>query len=253
MTIDQATQPVRGGDADDENRVSHLGGGALPAVDAVVGLLGAHLLDLAARAPYAPSLVRACAGDVSVEIGWAPTAAGPAPANPAAARTRWSAAPSALTSGPAALTSTLSGAADVPGGAGALPNGNGATGAVNGAASAQGVAVNGAGGTLNGTGGTAATTVTDEPGTFIIGSPSVGMFYRSPEPGKPPFVAEGDIVRAGQQVGIVEAMKLMIPIEADRGGRVVRVLVEDASAIEHDQPLLVLAPVAGAGATDGNG
>ncbi|MCL9758707.1 hypothetical protein MXD95_005465 [Frankia sp. AiPa1] len=76
------------------------------------------------------------------------------------------------------------------------------------------------------------------------------MFYRAPEPGKPPFVTEGDLVRAGQQVGIVEAMKLMIPIEAERPGRVVRVLVEDASAIEHDQPLFLLAP---AGASGGNG
>jgi acetyl-CoA carboxylase biotin carboxyl carrier protein len=68
------------------------------------------------------------------------------------------------------------------------------------------------------------------------------VFYRSPEPGAPPFVAEGDLVRPGQQVGIVEAMKLMIPVESDRAGRVLEVLLADGSAVEHGQPLLLLGP-----------
>ncbi|WP_308301995.1 biotin/lipoyl-containing protein [Frankia sp. AgKG'84/4] len=91
----------------------------------------------------------------------------------------------------------------------------------------------------------AAPGATAEAGTFTVGSPSVGVFYRAAEPGKAPFVTEGDVVRAGQQVGIVEAMKLMIPIEADRAGRIVRILAEDTAPIEHDQPLFVLAPVDG--------
>ncbi|MGI8692873.1 MAG: acetyl-CoA carboxylase biotin carboxyl carrier protein [Geodermatophilaceae bacterium] len=79
------------------------------------------------------------------------------------------------------------------------------------------------------------------PGTTVVVSPMVGTFHRAPEPGAPPFVAEGDRVRGGQQVGIVEAMKLMNPVEADRAGRVVSIEVTDGDSVEYDQPLLVLA------------
>jgi acetyl-CoA carboxylase biotin carboxyl carrier protein len=72
----------------------------------------------------------------------------------------------------------------------------------------------------------------------------VGVFYRAPQPGAEPFVSEGDTVRPGQQVAIIEVMKLMVPVEADRAGRVVEILVDDASPVEHGQPLLLLAPVA---------
>ncbi|HVV12550.1 acetyl-CoA carboxylase biotin carboxyl carrier protein subunit [Amycolatopsis sp.] len=78
-------------------------------------------------------------------------------------------------------------------------------------------------------------------GTFPLCAGTVGVFYRAPEPGAAPFVAEGDTIRPGQQVAILEAMKLMIPVEADRAGRVVEVLVEDGTAVEHGQPLLLLA------------
>jgi acetyl-CoA carboxylase biotin carboxyl carrier protein len=74
-----------------------------------------------------------------------------------------------------------------------------------------------------------------------VTAPTVGVFYRSPEPGAPPFVSEGDVVAAGQQVAIIEAMKLMIPVEADRAGRVAAILCADADAVEYGQPLLVLA------------
>ncbi len=82
-----------------------------------------------------------------------------------------------------------------------------------------------------------------EPGeaTFPLCAESVGVFYRSPEPGKPAFVAIGDTIAAGRQVGIVEAMKLMIPVAADRPGRVVEFLAEDGASVEHGQPLLLLA------------
>lgn len=72
-------------------------------------------------------------------------------------------------------------------------------------------------------------------------APTVGVFYRSSEPGVAPFVDAGDLVSPGQQVGIVEAMKLMIPVEADRGGRVVEVLCADATAVEFGAPLFALA------------
>ncbi|MCF7548568.1 biotin/lipoyl-containing protein [Pseudonocardia sp. WMMC193] len=72
-------------------------------------------------------------------------------------------------------------------------------------------------------------------------APTVGVFYRSSEPGAAPFVDTGDLVSPGQQVGIVEAMKLMIPVEADRGGRVVEVLCADATAVEFGAPLFALA------------
>ncbi|MCK2221098.1 hypothetical protein MF672_045950 [Actinomadura sp. ATCC 31491] len=74
-----------------------------------------------------------------------------------------------------------------------------------------------------------------------IGAVSVGVFYRAPEPGAEPFVREGSVVAAGQQVAIVEAMKLMIPVTATRACRIVRALVEDGSAVEFDQPLFEIA------------
>lgn len=73
-----------------------------------------------------------------------------------------------------------------------------------------------------------------------IAAPSVGTFYRSPEPGAPPFVAEGDLVAPGRQVGIVEVMKLMIPVRADRAGRIARILVGDNEPVEYGQPLVAL-------------
>ncbi|MQY17152.1 acetyl-CoA carboxylase biotin carboxyl carrier protein [Nocardia macrotermitis] len=76
--------------------------------------------------------------------------------------------------------------------------------------------------------------------TFTITTETVGVFYRATEPGADPFVSEGDPVRVGQQVGIVEAMKLMIPVIAEQEGRVVRFLAENGDAVEHGQGLLVL-------------
>ena len=61
-------------------------------------------------------------------------------------------------------------------------------------------------------------------------------------PARAPFVAVGDLVRPGQPVGIVEAMKLMNEVTADRAGRVVAVLVEDGEPVEYDQPLVALDP-----------
>lgn len=81
----------------------------------------------------------------------------------------------------------------------------------------------------------------EAPGSdVVLRAPTVGIFYRAPEPGAPPFVTEGDQVMPGQQVAIVEAMKLMIPVEADQAGRVVTVLVADGHPVEYGQPLFAL-------------
>ncbi|MFI8973804.1 acetyl-CoA carboxylase biotin carboxyl carrier protein [Nocardia asteroides] len=74
--------------------------------------------------------------------------------------------------------------------------------------------------------------------TFSLTAETVGVFYRSPEPGAAPFVSVGDPVRAGQQVGIIEAMKLMIPVTATREGVVAELLVDNGDAVEHGQPLI---------------
>lgn len=71
-------------------------------------------------------------------------------------------------------------------------------------------------------------------------SPAVGVFYHAREPGADPFVAVGSAVEPGQQVGIVEAMKLMIPVEADKAGIVIDVLKANGAPVEYDEPLFAL-------------
>lgn len=72
--------------------------------------------------------------------------------------------------------------------------------------------------------------------------PMAGTFYRCPAPGEPPFVKVGDKVQKGQVVCIIEAMKLMNEIEADKSGTVVEILVEDTKPVSFDMPLLVIQP-----------
>ncbi|WP_346533484.1 acetyl-CoA carboxylase biotin carboxyl carrier protein [Micromonospora sp. DPT] len=79
-------------------------------------------------------------------------------------------------------------------------------------------------------------------GRIEVRSPMVGTFYRAPEPGAAPFVTVGELVRPGQVVGIVEAMKLMNEVTAERAGRVAEVLVDDGRPVEYDQPLVALDP-----------
>jgi acetyl-CoA carboxylase biotin carboxyl carrier protein len=79
------------------------------------------------------------------------------------------------------------------------------------------------------------------PAGPTLDAATVGTFYRSSSPGAPPFVSEGDEVGPGQQVAIIEAMKLMLPVEAERGGRIVEVLVGDGEGVEFGQPLFRLA------------
>jgi acetyl-CoA carboxylase biotin carboxyl carrier protein len=70
----------------------------------------------------------------------------------------------------------------------------------------------------------------------------VGVFYRCPEPGAKPFVDVGDLVGPGQQVGIIEAMKLMVPVESAVAGRVVEVLVSDGESVEYGDRLFAVEP-----------
>jgi oxaloacetate decarboxylase alpha subunit len=80
---------------------------------------------------------------------------------------------------------------------------------------------------------------------FRIESPMVGTFYRAPAPGEAPFVEEGDVVVVGQTVCILEAMKLMNEVKADRDGRVRRILVENAEPVQYGDVLFELEPLNG--------
>lgn len=83
--------------------------------------------------------------------------------------------------------------------------------------------------------------VAAEPAGHSVKSPMVGTFYRSPSPTAAPFVEVGQSVKAGDVVCIVEAMKMMNQIEADKSGVVEAILVEDGQPVEFDQPLIVIA------------
>lgn len=74
----------------------------------------------------------------------------------------------------------------------------------------------------------------------LVTSPMVGTFYRAASPEASPFVEEGDSVRKGQTLCIIEAMKMMNEIEAEVAGRIVKVLCENAHPVEYGQPLMVV-------------
>ena len=79
--------------------------------------------------------------------------------------------------------------------------------------------------------------------TYVeVASPMVGTFYRSPEPDAEPFVQEQDRISTGQQLCIIEAMKLMNPIQSELNGRVMAILVEDAQPVEYGQALFLIEP-----------
>ena len=77
---------------------------------------------------------------------------------------------------------------------------------------------------------------------ITIKSPMIGTFYRSSGPDKPTFAGVGDEIEPGKVVCIIEAMKLFNEIESEVKGRIVKVLVEDASPVEYDQPLFLVEP-----------
>lgn len=80
--------------------------------------------------------------------------------------------------------------------------------------------------------------VSDTPKGTPITSPMVGAFYAAPSPGSEPYVKVGDVVKAGQVVCIVEAMKLMNEIESEVSGKVVQICVEDGQSVEYGQVLM---------------
>ena len=75
-----------------------------------------------------------------------------------------------------------------------------------------------------------------------IKSPIIGTLYRKPSPDKPTFVKVGDTIEAGDTVCIIEAMKLFNEVESEVSGKIVKVLVEDSSPVEFDQPLFLIDP-----------
>lgn len=78
---------------------------------------------------------------------------------------------------------------------------------------------------------------------ITIKSPMIGTFYRSPNPETPSFVNVGDEIKSGQAVCIIEAMKLFNEIESEISGRIVKILVENSSPVEYDQPLFLVEPI----------
>lgn len=84
----------------------------------------------------------------------------------------------------------------------------------------------------------------DESSKYItIKSPMIGTFYRSASPDKPFFVNVGDEVKTGQVVCIIEAMKLFNEIESEVSGKIVKILVDNSSPVEYDQPLFLVEPM----------
>ena len=88
-------------------------------------------------------------------------------------------------------------------------------------------------------------TATEEPdstpGVEVL-SPMPGTFYRAPSPDDPPFVKEGDSVKKGDPLCIIEAMKIMNEIEADDNGVIKKILVDSGQAVEFNQPLFIIEP-----------
>ena len=83
---------------------------------------------------------------------------------------------------------------------------------------------------------------TVSPALVTVEAPMVGTFYRASSPTADPYVQDGDVVKEGQVLCIIEAMKLMNEIESKIGGRVARILVENGHAVEYGQPLFLIDP-----------
>ena len=82
----------------------------------------------------------------------------------------------------------------------------------------------------------------DESKFIIVKSPIIGTFYRKPSPDKPVFIEVGDTIKEGDVLCVIEAMKLFNEIESEVSGKIVKVLVEDSSPVEFDQPLFLVDP-----------
>ena len=79
-----------------------------------------------------------------------------------------------------------------------------------------------------------------QPAGEVVKSPIVGTFYEAPSPDSDPFITVGDRIETGQTICIVEAMKIMNEIEAEFSGTVEKILVDDGSPVEYDQPLFII-------------
>lgn len=88
----------------------------------------------------------------------------------------------------------------------------------------------------------AAANTQDDSKLITVKSPMIGTFYRSSGPDKNPFVSVGSTIQKGDKVCIIEAMKLFNEIESEISGKIVKVLVDDASPVEYDQPLFLVEP-----------
>ena len=82
----------------------------------------------------------------------------------------------------------------------------------------------------------------DESNLITITSPIIGTFYRKPSPDKPTFVEVGDTISQGTVLCVIEAMKLFNDIESEVSGKIVKILVDDSSPVEFDQPLFLVDP-----------
>ena len=82
----------------------------------------------------------------------------------------------------------------------------------------------------------------DESNLITITSPIIGTFYRKPSPDKPTFVEVGDTISEGTVLCVIEAMKLFNDIESEISGKIVKILVDDSSPVEFDQPLFLVDP-----------
>jgi acetyl-CoA carboxylase biotin carboxyl carrier protein len=90
---------------------------------------------------------------------------------------------------------------------------------------------------------TAAAAETEENSNYLtIKSPIIGTFYRKPSPDKPMFVEVGNSINSGDTVCVIEAMKLFNEIESEISGKIVKILVDDSTPVEFDQPLFLVDP-----------
>ena len=82
----------------------------------------------------------------------------------------------------------------------------------------------------------------EDSNLITIKSPIIGTFYRKPSPDKPSFVEVGDVISEGSVLCVIEAMKLFNDIESEVSGKIVKILVDDTSPVEFDQPLFIVDP-----------
>ena len=90
--------------------------------------------------------------------------------------------------------------------------------------------------------GTQQTIAEEQSNLITVKSPIIGTFFRKPSPDKPSFVEVGDVVSEGTVLCVIEAMKLFNDIESEVSGKIVKILVDDTSPVEFDQPLFLIDP-----------